>query len=112
MRRSASITAIRSQVLSIRERKRAVFTACASRTVSASRTPATSRVTVASATAGRPRWPKLATNRMVMPMAAPKAGSAKPATLSVPGFSMSAGRIQTAMARSVSEIGHAAPLLT
>ena len=49
---------------------------------------------------------------MAMPMAAPNAGNANPATLSVPGFSMSAGRIQTARARRVREMGQAAPLLT
>ena len=47
-----------------------------------------------------------------MPMAAPKAGNSKPAIRSVPGFSTWAGRIHTAMASSVSEIGHAAPLAT
>ena len=62
--------------------------------------------------AGFPMCPKLAMSRITMPMAAPKAGNVNPAILSVPGCSMLAGRIQTAMASRVSEIGHAAPLAT
>ena len=94
------------------DRKRAVLSECASRTVSARRTDATRRVIVASAMAGRPMCTKLATTRIPMLIATPKAGSAKPATRSIPRFSTSGGRIHTATARSVSEIGHATPLET
>ena len=111
MRRSDSTTAIRSQVLSMRDRNRAVLAAWASRSVSPRRIPATSRVLVASAMAGFPIRPKLPKKRMVAPMAAPKAGKAKPATLSVPGFLTLAGSTQTPRASSVSETGHAAPQL-
>ncbi len=93
------------------DRKRAVFIACASRTVRARRTPATSRVIVASAMAGLPTSPKLAASRTAMPTSAPKAGSANPALRSVPGYSTSAGISHTAMASSVSDTGQAAPLL-
>src|ERR1700722_12469574 len=76
-----------SQELSMSERKRADFKAWPSRIVKASRNPATKRVAVAMAMAGRPMCPILAESSTAMLANAPRMGKAKPAAFSVPTFS-------------------------